>query len=47
MSFKRTGALKQATQDLIEKLDDVIEVKEKEVEALKAERKMLQKKLEE
>lgn len=45
--MKRSGKLKQDTQNLIESLDEVIEAKEKEVEVLKAERKMLQRKLEE
>jgi SMC interacting uncharacterized protein involved in chromosome segregation len=45
--MKRSGRLKQDTINLIEALDDVIEVKEKELEALKAEKKMLQRKLDE
>lgn len=45
--MKRTGKLKDDTESLIESLTEVIEVKEKEVEQLKTERKMLKRKLEE
>jgi hypothetical protein len=45
--MKRTGKLKDDTKNLIESLTEVIEVKEKEVEQLKTERRMLERKLEE
>lgn len=47
MRFRRIGKLKEDTKALIESLDEEIDKKEKILDSLKAEKKMLQRKLEE
>jgi hypothetical protein len=45
MAKKRQGALREATKDLLFELDNAIELKEKELAALKSEKLLLEKKL--
>lgn len=47
MRLRRIGKLKADTLALLESLDEEIERKEKVLDALKAEKKLLQRKLEE
>lgn len=47
MRLRRTGKLKEATKAMIEELDTEIEKEEKYLDKIKAERAMLQKKLDE
>ena len=47
MRLRRIGKLKEDTKALIESLDEEIDKKEKVLDGLKAEKKMLQRKLEE